>query len=48
MVNRPCPSVTRCREACVSSEIAWTTAPASGWLSGPVTVPVMMSVVLPT
>src|SRR2546430_2998971 len=48
VVNRPGASVVRCREIWVSSEVAWTTAPASGWLSGPVTVAVMMSVVAPT
>src|SRR2546423_12695756 len=48
MVNRPCASVVRWRDTCVSSEVAWTVAPAIGWLSGPVTVPVMISVVEPT
>ena len=48
MVNRPRASVVCWREIWVSSDMAWTTAPASGWLSGPVTAPVMMSVVAPT
>src|SRR3989440_585998 len=36
------------REIWVSTERACTSAPASGWLSGPTTVRVMMSVVVPT
>src|SRR2546427_5555211 len=48
MVNRPRASVVRCRDTRVSKEVAVTTAPARGWLSGPVTVPVMISVVVPT
>ena len=48
MVNRPRASLVAWREIWVSSETARTNAPASGWLSGPTTVPVMMSVVVPT
>src|SRR3989441_7101433 len=48
MVNRPRASVVRWRDTWVSSDVACTTAPARGWLSRPVTVPVMMSVVVPT
>src|SRR5690348_6752624 len=48
MVNRPWASVLCWRDTWVSREIAWTMAPESGWLSGPKTVPVMMSVVEPT
>ena len=48
MVNRPRASVVRWRDTWVSKDIACTTAPARGWLSGPVTVPVMISVVVPT
>src|SRR5438093_11791701 len=48
IVNRPRGSVVRWRDSWVSTETASTTAPASGWPSGPVTMPVMMSVVTPT
>ena len=48
MVNRPRASVVRWRDTWVSRDVACTSAPARGWLSGPVTVPVMMSVVVPT
>src|SRR3989442_891367 len=48
MVNRPRASVVRWRDTWVSRDVACTTAPARGWLSRPVTVPVMMSVVVPT
>jgi len=48
IVNRPRASVVRDRDTCVSSDVACTTTPPRGWLSGPVTVPVMMSVVAPT
>src|SRR2546427_10266054 len=48
MVKRPFASDVRCRETRVSTDVATTTAPARGWLSGPVTVPVMISVVAPT
>src|SRR6059036_1110130 len=48
MVNRPRASVVRWRDTWVSRDVACTSAPARGWLSRPVTVPVMMSVVVPT
>src|SRR2546427_1821329 len=48
MVKRPFASDVRCRETRVSTDVATTTAPARGWLSGPVTLPVMISVVAPT
>src|SRR5437773_9817006 len=48
MVNRPRASVVCWRDTWVSTEIAWTMAPESVWLSGPKTVPVMISVVEPT
>src|SRR3989475_1928528 len=48
MMNRPGASVVRGRDPRCSREVAVTTAPPRGRLSGPVTVPVMMSVVAPT
>ena len=48
IVNRPRASVVRVRATSLSSEITWTCAPGTGALSGPVTTPVMMSVVAPT
>src|SRR2546425_9641298 len=48
MVKRPFASDVRCRETRVSTDVATTTAPARGWLSGPVTLRVMISVVAPT
>src|SRR6184192_4018106 len=48
MVKRPRASVVAWRVIWVSTERACTSAPASGWLSGPTTVPVMISVVVPT
>src|SRR5205807_850298 len=41
-------SVAAWREPCVSRDVISTGAPASGWLSGAVTVPTMISVVAPT
>src|SRR5439155_900626 len=46
MVKRPRASVVAWREIWVSTERACTSAPASRWLSGPTTGPVMMSVVV--
>src|SRR5437867_10044780 len=48
MVKRPFASDVRWRETRVSTDVATTTVPARGWLSGPVTLPVMISVVAPT
>ncbi len=47
-MKRPWISVVRWRETCVSVDTASTVASAIGSPSGPVTLPVMMSVVLPT
>src|SRR5881275_1932575 len=48
MVKRPFASDVRGCETRVSTDVATTTAPGRGWLSGPVTLPVMISVVAPT
>src|SRR5437867_3912014 len=47
-VFRSDASVGSWREPPVSRDVTSTVAPPSGWLSGPVTVPTMMSVVAPT
>src|SRR5882762_3423023 len=48
MVKRPRAAVARWSDTRVSTDRAATTAPLKGWLSGLMTVPVMMSVVVPT
>lgn len=48
MVYRPLSLVSVCREISVSSDVATISAPSMGWPVGSVTVPVRMSVVVPT